>query len=63
MGKLTNHISTKWLWLQERVTNREIVMRKVGTTEQVADLLTKPVARPALDKATQATGLRIVGPT
>ena len=36
------HICTQhYLWLQERIQNQDIELRKVGATENVADLLAK----------------------
>ena len=61
LGKLTKHISTKYLWLQERVQNKELYTGKVHTKLQWADHLTKPVGRPDLVKAMEAIGLVVVG--
>ena len=42
LGK-TRHISTQYLWVQEKVYNGELEVQKVGTHENPADLLTKYV--------------------
>ena len=38
------HICTQYLWIQERVRNNDVELRKVLTTETLADLLTKHLA-------------------
>ena len=42
MGKV-RHIETNQLWLQEKVVNGTIRITKIGTYENLADQLTKPV--------------------
>ena len=37
------HVSTRFLWLQDKVSKGELKVLKVGTTDQLADFLTKPV--------------------
>ena len=37
------HVSTRFLWLQDKVSKGELRMVKVDTSEQLADFLTKPV--------------------
>ena len=34
------HSCTQYLWVQERIRNQDVEVRKVATTENVADLLT-----------------------
>ena len=36
------HVSTRFLWLQDKVSKGELKVVKHGTTDQVADFLTKP---------------------
>ena len=43
-----NHICTQYLWVQERIQNQDIELRKVGTTENVVDLLTKHLTEAPL---------------
>ena len=38
---LAKHISTQWLWVQERVKMKDFAIRKVGTKMNPADLFTK----------------------
>ena len=40
----TKHVGTQYLWVQERIRNCEIELRKVPTTENLADLLIKHFA-------------------
>ena len=42
LGKV-RHIEVTQLWLQEKVYKREIVLKKIGTLENIADAMTKPV--------------------
>ena len=37
------HISVKYIYLQDAITNQEVWLRKVGTKQNVADGLTKTV--------------------
>ena len=37
----TRHIQVQYLWIQERVRNKELGMKKVDTKSNVADLMTK----------------------
>ena len=45
LGKL-RHVSTRYLWLQERVARKEVHIVKVHTSVNRADVLTKPTAAP-----------------
>ncbi len=47
LGKV-RHVSTKYLWIQQRVKAKELTYPKVGTTDNQADLLTKPLADPRI---------------
>ena len=42
LGKV-RHIEVNQLWLQEKIYIGEIVLKKIGTLENIADALTKPV--------------------
>ena len=48
LGKV-RHIEVRQLWLQERVRQGDIKVVKVGTSENVADALTKYVSRSIMD--------------
>ena len=49
LGKL-RHVRTRYLWVQERVSNAEMVIHKVPTNKNISDMLTKAVSRPSMDK-------------
>ena len=55
LGK-TRHISTQYLWIQEKVGRKEISVGKVGTNENPADLLTKHLKFETVLKHVQAMG-------
>ena len=38
------HVATQYLWTQELVQNNEVVLQKIPTTENYADLMTKALA-------------------
>ena len=48
-GKL-RHVNISPLWIQERQALHDVEMRKVLGTENPADLMTKYLARPLLDR-------------
>jgi hypothetical protein len=41
----SKHIKTKYHFIRECVDNGEVVLESVGTTDQLVDILTKPLAR------------------
>ena len=55
LGKV-RHIELNQLWLQEKVNNKEIEIRKVRGEDNVADALTKHVDQRNIEKHMQATG-------
>ena len=55
LGKL-KHVRTRYLWVQERVALREIVIAKVGTKSNFSDMLTKPLSRPEVEKFMEMIG-------
>ena len=58
LGKV-RHIELNQLWLQEKVNNKEIEMRRVKGEDNVADALTKHLDQRNINKHLQATGQRI----
>ena len=58
MGKV-RHIELNQLWLQEKVNNNDIEMRKVKGEDNVADALTKHLDQQNIIKHLQATGQMI----
>ena len=55
LGK-TRHIDTRYLWIQESVNNKDIAVRKVGTKENPADMLTKGLKREPLNEHVKNVG-------
>ena len=49
LGKL-RHIQTQYLWLQERVSAKDLSLEKVVWTANPADMLTKNLAKAYLDR-------------
>ena len=56
LGK-QRHISTRYLWIQERVARKDLMIQKVNTKEQLADILTKPSAQKDIAWVSQEVGL------
>ena len=55
LGK-TRHIETQYLWIQESVGNKSIAIKKVGTKENPADMLTKGLKREPLNEHVKNVG-------
>ena len=49
LGKL-RHIQTQYIWLQERVSAKDLSLTKVVGTSNPADMMTKYLARADMDK-------------
>ena len=60
LGKL-RHIQTQYLWIQERVANKDVGLQKVLGTENPADMLTKHLPREALERHLEFSALLIKG--
>ena len=58
LGKL-RHIQTQYLWLQERVSCKDVALTKALGTNNPADLLTKHLGRPDVDRHLRFSGLII----
>ena len=56
LGK-ARHIDTCYLWLQEKVANREVYLHKVGTDSNIADLMTKRLEAVRHESLVKAIGL------
>ena len=50
-------ISTRYLWIQERVARQDLIIQKVGAKEQLADILTKPSSQKDISRVCQEVGL------
>ncbi len=57
VGKV-RHLDVRELWLRERVSRGDTVLRKVPGVENLADILTKHVPRSCLDK--HLAGVRVI---
>ena len=55
VGKV-RHIEVNQLWLQEKVHEGKIELKKIGTEDNLADALTKPVDAKHLDWHVEACG-------
>eukprot|EP00971_Amphidinium_carterae_P292147 5799547-Amphidinium_carterae.1 len=51
------HVDTRFLWVQERASRGEVLIKRVGTAVNEADALTKPLAGTLLRKHLAAMGL------
>ena len=49
IGKV-KHLDTIYLWVQEHVTSGRVTIGKIHTSMNFADILTKPVAGPLLQR-------------
>ena len=50
LGK-AKHVDTQFHWVQERVAQKNFKIKKVGTNDMLADVLTKPVPEATMNKA------------
>ena len=55
------HVSTRFLWLHDKVSKGELKVVKVGTTDQLAEFLTKPVTARWLAEKSPELGLEFRG--
>ena len=49
-GQRTKHIDTRYFWIQERVQDGDLSIKKVPTAKNCADVLTKPVCASVLQQ-------------
>ena len=54
------HMEVRFLWVQELVNEGKIVVKKVHTTKNPADLLTKPVSLSVAQELFSRAGLSFV---
>ena len=57
-GKI-RHIEVTQLWLQDKVSSKEVVLNKVSTDDNLADALTKGVDASAIAHHVNGTGLQL----
>ena len=58
LGKV-RHIEVNQLWLQDKVYKGEITLKKIGTDENLADALTKPVSAEILSYHVEKSGAEV----
>ena len=56
--KRTKHIDTKFHYIRELVSNGEIVLQHCRTEEQLADIITKPLAQNSFEKFRKFLGMQ-----
>ena len=54
------HIATQYLWLQERIVQKDIDLETVTTAKNRGDAITKPLGGPRLMMLMQAVGLKFI---
>jgi hypothetical protein len=58
----SKHIKTKYHFIRECVDNGEVVLESVGTANQLADILTKPLARERFQELRERIGVvKLIG--
>jgi hypothetical protein len=53
----TKHIPIKYHFLREKVTNQTVQVHYIHTTEQIADIFTKPIAKTPFEYLRQKLGV------
>ena len=53
----TKHISIKYHFLREQVTNRVVQLNFIPSTEQIADIFTKPLPKTQFEYLRQKLGI------
>ena len=56
-GQRTKHIDTRYLWVEERVQDGGLSIKKALTAKNCADVGTKPVSTSALQQHCKFAGL------
>ena len=59
LGK-QRHVQTRFLWLQEKVADKRVLLNKVHTQSNIADLMTKPMTRESCEKLMSFMNQRFV---
>ena len=49
-GPVRRYMYTRYLWVQERLAMRHLDLGKIGTRENRADLLTKPLTKKEMEE-------------
>ena len=56
-GQRTKHIDTRYFWIQERVQDGDLSIKKVLTAKNCADVGTKPISASVLQQHCKFAGL------
>eukprot|EP00959_Pyramimonas_sp_CCMP1952_P034469 722682-Pyramimonas_sp.AAC.1 len=56
------HIQTRYLWLQERTSLKHLNLAKIDGTDNPADVMTKSLVSPLLNKYCKFGGQRFAMP-
>ena len=56
-GPRTKHLDTRYLWVQERVQDKDLKVVKVHTSKNLSDAGTKPVTAKVLEAHCLAAGM------
>ena len=59
IGKI-KHLDVGWLWIQDLVKNRDIILMKINGKVDPADLMTKPKSAAEAVRLTEAIGYGLV---
>ena len=59
LGK-QRHVQTRFLWLQEKIADKRVLLNKVHTQSNIADLMTKPMTRESCEKLMSFMNQRFV---
>ena len=59
LGK-QRHVQTRFLWLQEKVSDKKVLLNKVHTQNNIADLMTKPMSREGCERLMSFMNQRFV---
>jgi hypothetical protein len=58
----SKHIKIKYYFIRECVDNGEVVLKSVGTADQLTDILTKPLARVRFQELRKKIGVMKIIP-
>ena len=54
MGR-TRHIQVQYLWIQDQISSKALEIKKIGTHDNLADQLTKPVTEEKMKNHLEGT--------
>ncbi len=56
----TKHIDIQWHFVREKVESGEVILHQVRTSEQLADVFTKPLPKDKFLAAVTGLGMKVV---